>query len=335
MATLRDVAQLAKVSITTASIVANGKTGQRRISQETARRVLDAMEQLHYVPNHNARLLRGSATARARIGVCWPLNWRPDLLGLHLNGLGRAVVERRPDCELHLHPFLPGRLEESLVPVRKGHYDALLLAAGTRADGDLLESLDLPVPVLLLESLPSRFSTVGVSPERMAEEAARVLRDRSLNTCALVQPQEPWLGLSHRAEAFRDACSRYGIRVEPRWTLSAPCTLAGGALAAEHWRVLDDRPPVLCFTSDLMARGAVHALLRRGISVPGEAAVLVLGGYGEELLASLHPSLTSVSFPDTLDAIAARTLDTLLQSSPEKPIHKELDPLVCFRDSLP
>lgn len=59
MITLKDVAQRAGVSITTVSLVLNGKGN---ISEETRRRVLAAAEELNYHPNAHARHLRKRRT---------------------------------------------------------------------------------------------------------------------------------------------------------------------------------------------------------------------------------------------------------------------------------
>src|SRR5690606_5785524 len=58
--TQQDVARLAGVSRGTVSMVINGMTGGRiPISEETRRKVLDAMEQLGYAPNPAAQILAG------------------------------------------------------------------------------------------------------------------------------------------------------------------------------------------------------------------------------------------------------------------------------------
>ena len=45
MATIKDVAKLAGVSVTTVSIIMNGKSGERKISAQTQERVQDAMRE--------------------------------------------------------------------------------------------------------------------------------------------------------------------------------------------------------------------------------------------------------------------------------------------------
>ena len=63
--TIRDVAQMAGVSASTVSRVLNGKGA---ISEETKKRIYDAMEQLKYVPNDFARsFANGSPRAVALV----------------------------------------------------------------------------------------------------------------------------------------------------------------------------------------------------------------------------------------------------------------------------
>lgn len=67
MTTLEDVAKLAGVSIATVSYVINGT---KSVRQETKLRVLDAIEQLNYIPNNSARQLRESN--KTEIGIVFP-----------------------------------------------------------------------------------------------------------------------------------------------------------------------------------------------------------------------------------------------------------------------
>ena len=55
MVTIKDVAREANVAISTVSNVINNVDN---VSAETKKRVLDAVEKLHYVPNFNARSLK-------------------------------------------------------------------------------------------------------------------------------------------------------------------------------------------------------------------------------------------------------------------------------------
>src|SRR5215217_6828009 len=60
--TMHDVARLAKVSQSTVSRVLNGSDSFVPISDETRKRIMDAVQQLEYQPNMIARSLRTQQT---------------------------------------------------------------------------------------------------------------------------------------------------------------------------------------------------------------------------------------------------------------------------------
>lgn len=64
MASIKDVAAKAQVSISTVSIIINGKSKERKISKETQEKVLNAMKELNYQPNLSAKKLRLADTKK-------------------------------------------------------------------------------------------------------------------------------------------------------------------------------------------------------------------------------------------------------------------------------
>lgn len=71
MASLKDVAQLAGVSMMTVSRVINNAP---RVTAATRQRVEEAIEQLHYVPDFSAQKIRGKPTNLERL-----LSWQKIL----------------------------------------------------------------------------------------------------------------------------------------------------------------------------------------------------------------------------------------------------------------
>ena len=62
MATIKDIAEKANVSLSTVSLIINGKASERKISQETEQRVLKIMREINYIPNISAKTMRSGAT---------------------------------------------------------------------------------------------------------------------------------------------------------------------------------------------------------------------------------------------------------------------------------
>ncbi|WP_129663172.1 LacI family DNA-binding transcriptional regulator [Phytoactinopolyspora endophytica] len=109
--TQADVARVAGVSQGAVSAVIGGRAGQQRITAETARRVLDAVQELGYVANASARSLKGK---------------RNRLLGVHT--FESVFPISRMDF---YHEFLIGIEEEA---VAEG-YDLVLFTSTEETNG--------------------------------------------------------------------------------------------------------------------------------------------------------------------------------------------------------
>ena len=105
MATIKDVAREAGVSVTTVSIVINGKTEERRISPVTRDKVLAAMNALGYQPNLSARRLRSNDVKKPVIAFFWPVDYRINILASFLNYIQKELHTQNLDCELVIQTY--------------------------------------------------------------------------------------------------------------------------------------------------------------------------------------------------------------------------------------
>ena len=123
MATIRDVAKLAGVSVASVSAVTNGRRG---VSSELAERVRKAVDILDYHPDHVARSLRVRRTYI--IGIIMPQIASPFFAEV-LRGVEEEA--RRTDysiviCDSTADPAVEQRLLKTLVAKR---VDGILLAS--------------------------------------------------------------------------------------------------------------------------------------------------------------------------------------------------------------
>ena len=183
MATLKDVAAQAGVSVTTASLILNGKAKEKHISDKTIQLVLEAAEQLQYRPNHSARQLRVKTFSRPRVCFYWPLDVRSNLLGYRLAGLQNALVEQNLDYELVVQNYYNNHVEDFIAPLTKGYYDAAIIGGASPHDVEMLETMDFSVPIVLLNRESRKFATVGVNNSHVGLQAA-VLMQKKLSVKA-------------------------------------------------------------------------------------------------------------------------------------------------------
>ena len=91
MATIKDVAKQAGVSVTTVSIIINGKSEERKISTATQQRVAAAMRDLAFF---------------------WPLDYRVSIQASFLNFSQIEIAESGFDCEMMIQTYENDKLEQ-------------------------------------------------------------------------------------------------------------------------------------------------------------------------------------------------------------------------------
>ena len=166
-ATLRDVAAAARVHPATASRALNPET-RILVSEDTARRVIEAAGKLGYRPNPVARSLR---TRRSHtVGVLIPdLNnplFPPIVRGLEdrLADAGYVALLGNTDAD-------PGRERTLFEQMRARHVDGFALATATLRDQLLAEAATAEVPLVLMNRLAPEYGFPSVVGRQRAGRA--------------------------------------------------------------------------------------------------------------------------------------------------------------------
>ena len=334
MATLKDVAAQAGVSITTASLILNGKGKEKHISDRTIQLVLDTAEQLQYRPNQSARQLRVKTSKRPRVCFYWPLDVRSNLLGYRLAGLQNALVEQNLDYELVVQNYYNDHIEDFIAPLTKGYFDAAIIGGASPHDVETLEALDFSVPIVLLNRESRKYSSAGVNNNHVGLQAAVLMQKKGHTRCAVVKASTRYTGSSLRTQSFIFTCQQLGIEIRPEWIFSGPATIAGGAQATEEFCTLPDRPPVIYYETDCMAQGGAYALHKMGLSVPKDVEILAIGQQVPETMQYLIPSISCIYLPPNSVKYCICLIARLLEDPAAEPTHIDLEPLVQLRSSF-
>ncbi len=334
MTTLKDVAEKAGVSLTTVSLVANGKAKENRITEATVQRVQATMEELRYAPNQNARLLRSGTRETSCIALFWPQDRRPAMLGIRLAHLQQTIFDQSMDLEIAVQFFRSGQIRDSLTPAILSRFDGMIVGSTTEEDIAQLEEIPLPIPAVLLNRSSRKLSTVGVDNTVMGREIASLIKKKGYHSCAIIRSRELYSGVSARMKAFLLACKEMEIETQPEWIFIGSGSIAGGARAAEEYICLKDRPRVLFFESDAMAQGGQFLLQKKGIRIPEDAELITVGTQSPEAMEYLNPPISAVSIPPNVDRQALYTILRLLREKPGEPIHIPMEPLIQLRGSF-
>ncbi|MGQ4879416.1 LacI family DNA-binding transcriptional regulator [Billgrantia sp. LNSP4103-1] len=288
--TLREVARAAGVSAITASRALNHP---ERVNERTRARVLDAVEQLGYVPN----LVAGSlASARSRfIAVIVPSLANAVFIEV-IQGLQETFESQGYQILLGNTDYDTER-EYQLVRTFLGWSCSALVTAGLRhhdACRTLLANWDKPI-VEVMELGEAIDLNVGLDHTEAGRCMARHLLERGHRRILFVAAR---MGSDYRAGmrygGHREVIERAGFEA-PVLELDRFGSLDAGAAGLEQ--ALADHPGVsaIHFANDDLATGALLHAQRLGLHVPQDLAIA--GFNGLPLGQHVTPRLTTIRSP--------------------------------------
>lgn len=307
MATIKDVARIAGVSVASVSRVLNNGP---KVSQKTIENVLKAMKDLNYTPNANARAL---VTQRSTtIGVVIP-----DLIDPFFASLANGVekVARKNNMQLLLSTGLVSAESEM---------QAINLLIERRCDVMVVHSKKLSDEALIaLAKKTSGLVLIDRYIEEIAERcvwldnleggkiAARHLLALNHKSFACIsskhQIDDPLL----RLQGFQHELMLVGADIDPELIEYGPPTLQGGEIATQKLLASGKSFSALFVYNDAMAIGAISTLEDNGFKVPSEISVL---GFDDVLLSRYsRPKLSTLNYP--IEKMAMQATNIALELS--------------------
>jgi LacI family transcriptional regulator len=329
MATVKEVARIAGVSVATVSRVINDSG---YVKPDLKVRVLQAMKALHYKPSALARSLRTKRTHN--VGVLIPQIDHPFFGTLAFN-IEKGLFERGYHC------FTCSAEEK---PEKEAAYiDALL---SQKVDGCLVVPIGAS-PTAIQRLLGSGVPVVLVDRDVPDVPVDRVLSDNHGGACQVVRYV---LGLGHRhmriigtsetsasmrarLRGVREACLNSGVPCEPVCYLQDSLDqFRAGYEAARQLLADNPRPTAIVALTDVIAIGVIHAAAELGLQIPRDLSVT---GFDNITLASyVMPTLTTVM--QDLQGLGREAVDLLvsrLENPDKSPVTRTLSTQLIVRQS--
>ncbi len=291
--TMKDIALAAGVSQSTVSFVLNGHADMR-ISEETRKRVMDAVAHLGYRP-------RGAGRPPKDAGV--------RVIGLMFDEVATSPFAAISIEGVQEEAWKQNVIVETVMTGGDKDYETAVLRkwAADRVEGVVYgsiltrrvsppDALAKHKAVLLNCYDPeSRFPSVVPAERRGGEAAARMLIEAGHRRIAFITG-ENWMEASdQRLEGYERALRAADIPIDPNLIVQGNFLPSGGRTAT--LRLLDGpvRPDVIFCANDLMAVGCYEALKERGETVGG--SICVMGYDDQEIAQHLSPALSTVLLP--------------------------------------
>ncbi|MDQ0632297.1 LacI family transcriptional regulator [Arthrobacter pascens] len=320
--TMNDVANYAGVSRTTVSFVLNNRV-TANISEETRGRIIEAVQALGYRPNAGARAL---ASQRSDwYGLVTEIVTAPFAVNIIKGAQDQAWLDRRflliaPSDQADAVGPNQGLEDAATEKLLEQRVEGLLYAATYHRAVHVPESAH-EVPTVLINCFDADGKLPSIVPDERA--GGRIAVERLLQAghsrigVINLDPHIP--AAVGRLAGAREALAGAGLELDPELVVSGHATADGGYEAAceilDHYPK-DQRPTALFCLNDRMAMGAYDAIKERGLTIPGDIAVI--GFDNQELIAAyLRPKLTTVALPfEKMGALGVQTLAALTAGQP-------------------
>jgi LacI family transcriptional regulator len=328
-ATIRDIADLAGVSIATVSRVLNDRPD---VSPETRETVLQVVREHGFSTNRGARGLSSGRTGM--IGLTLPLV-ADAYFGPILSGAAEALYER--DLRIVLAATLHEHDREvSLVErLMRGTTDGAILMLPEESEAELVSLQQQGFPFVVVdprEPPPEGIPCVAAMHAAGAKQATEHLLGLGHRRIGAIAGSPGWYATEERLAGFRAALAGAGILLDPELVVHSDWRLPWGTAAAHRLLDLPDPPTAIFGFNDNVAIGALHAAHERGLRVPDDLSVVGFDDTHQSVIVT--PRLTSVAQPlAELGRMGVSLLVRLLEGQRLDALRIELATRLVVRDS--
>lgn len=308
--TMRDVAAAAGVSLSTVSLVINGKPG---VSPDRRERVLETIKQLGYttdLPQNNpvetkvfGLLMESLSEASRSEGF-----YTRIVTGIEdsVYALGYQVL---------LHVYRPEIDPISSIRELMGReIDGLIIANDGDVTPEVIEKVARAgLPIVLIENYqPTRIHSITADNLTAGRIVTEHLIDLGHTRIGALGGPPKYSSLRDRMRGHQIAMIEHGLPIDPRY---APKPISGnprkGYVQMQQLLALPDPPTAVFAVSDRAAFGAIEAIKDAGLRVPDDISVVGIDDVRDAAYST--PPLTTFTVPKyDLGVVAVSILHRLV-----------------------
>lgn len=292
MSTLKDIARLTKLSVSSVSYALNGKGS---LSEETVSLVLDAARQLNYKPNKMAQRLKTGISKL--IGVIVNLDDMVNYSNKILNTLN-SLCSQNGYTLIVVHN---DRLEKSMEFMSENKVDGILYLATNYIDGSVFEAYGAAIPGIPMVFINTWHEDFAAScvlyDERKALcDITGLLLGAGHSRIGCITGERGWQATKLRLAGFVEALEKAGLGSAGENILygsyyperQAEVELLVGVLLARNVT------SIVCF-NDIIAATVYKVARERAIRIPDDLSVT---GFDNQIFSNfLVPKLATVDIP--------------------------------------
>ena len=305
MANMKDVAKLAKVSITTVSHVINQT---RYVSDELSTRVKQAMEELEYYPNSLASSLRSGKTKIIGLVI-------PDISNQFFAEVSRKIEDNGYEYGYSVilcNTSENVNKEETYIDVLIAkQVDGIIFISAGEEINTIKKTIDSNIPIVIVDRDVNKVKADVILVDNYdgGYKATQYLLGLGHRRIGCITGPSPVSPSALRIGGYKQALKDAGISVDEDLIVPGDFRYESGRIAMEKLLSLSDMPTAVFACNDMMAIGAIQAAYDNDLVIPDD--ISIVGFDNIPLSNSVYPPLTTVAQP--FDKLAKLTVDSLIE----------------------
>ncbi len=328
MITIKEVAELAKVSQSTVSRSINGHSS---VKESNRIKVFEAIKQLSYQPNAFAQALASSRSNSIGMlvgSLCGPF------YGPLMHSAESSVREHKNHLIVTSGQESYDREKESIDFLASKRVDGLILHSDKLSDDELIEVVNkTPATIILNRCIPDvQKNCIYMDNELGGYLATRHLLDHGHTHIACITGQLSKGDSRDRLQGYRTALAEAGIAYDPSYVIEGRFDHDGND---EKVRRLLDRAPTITAIfcqNDNIALSVYDVAAERNLRIGKDLSVI--GFDNDYHSAHIRPRLTTVNFPiEEMGKEAVKGVLAIVNGK-ESCLKHQLQPEIVARDSV-
>ena len=268
---LADIAEYLGISVSTVSRVINGKD---RVSEETRKRVLQAVKELNYQPNEIARSLRSKSSKTIGIIV-------PDLSNDFFNLLtkGATMIAKKDDylvmlCNSDHEEVMEKEYMDLLI---QKQVDGIIIATVCKDERYFKKIMQSDIPVVFVDNLPRvdmNYNFVTIDNSKAAYDLTTHIIKLGYKNIAILTGSLHETSAVRRLNGWEKAMKDHKIEINEDFIGIGDFRLETGYRLMSRMLELEERPDALMAANNFLAYGAIKAARDHGLKVPDDLYIV-------------------------------------------------------------
>ncbi|PVD52778.1 LacI family transcriptional regulator [Terrimonas sp.] len=312
---LKDVANSAGVSISLVSYVLNGQAVQKKVKKETAKRIIEAANNLNYKPDLIAKSLKMSKTHSIGLIVA-------DIDYRYTSGITKAIEEEAKRCNYTVIYGSSNERRDAFVELinvfTNRRVDGLIIIPVEGCEDQLHLLQGYGIPYVLVDRLFKNIdsSYIGLDNFQASYNATEYLIKLGHKKIFFCNYHTTLFHLQERNRGYKKALLDYKIKFKPDWLIEIPNIPEDRYENVTHGLndVFEKKKEcdAVFFASDNLAICGLKYFIEKQIRIPDDVSVMSFDEYDEFEI--FYCSITHSRQPlKEMGTLAVKTLVNLIE----------------------